>query len=106
LHVFVEADIELPEQLLAVKPSVSKKDAECPAGLRGSSHEKLKAILDPPGPASVADTGDSQEGITTPETAHAVANTTPRFQIFNLIVFIISRPAICLTLQILLPHHP
>jgi hypothetical protein len=103
----VDADIELPEQLFAVMPSVSKNDAEWPAGLRGSSHEKLNAMLAPPGPASVAETGDSQEGMTAPETAHAVAKTTPRFHIFIFFfIIVISRSAVCLSLQIFLPHHP
>jgi hypothetical protein len=100
------ANGELPEQLLAVKPSVSKNDAECPTGLRASSHEKLKAIFAPPGPASVADTDGAHEGTTTPDTPHTIAKMAPRFHLFTFIFFVISRPTICLSCQILMHSHP
>jgi hypothetical protein len=44
-----------PAQLFDVTPSLSKKEAEWPAGLAASFHEKSKPILKPPGPASLAE---------------------------------------------------
>ena len=44
-----------PEQLFAVMPSFSRKDALCPEGFAASFHEKSKPIFTPLGPASVAE---------------------------------------------------
>jgi hypothetical protein len=77
--------IERPEQLFTEIPSVSKNDAECPAGLPVSFHEKSKAILAPPGPASVADTVGAHDGNTTPDTVIANVVTTTCLIIFNFV---------------------
>jgi hypothetical protein len=50
--------------LFDVTPSLSKKEAECPAGLAASFQEKSKPILKPPGPASLAEASLRAPGAT------------------------------------------
>ena len=54
MQVFVVAESVDPEQLFAVVPSVSRNEAEWPAGLAASSQVKSKPMFAPLGPDSEA----------------------------------------------------